>query len=186
MVVVVTLALVASGCDKGSKGKPSASSTVAAPAPTGAAGPAPTAADMPDFGALLGTSADGWNPKVFARLKEGMTPAEADKAMPGAGKVDQFGFADIPAGNARGVAKYRLSFLKGKLAFGEIWFSQKLDHPSFEAAFITAGIAKWGKHTDKKPGDAMTMWIASDMHSATLSKIIDLHATGWQVQVALK
>lgn len=192
MAAVLGLALVVAGCESGGKGSPSAAKSAAAkpgaaPAQTGAAtGPAPTAADMPDFGALLGTAADGWNPKVFSKLKEGMTPAEAEKGLPGAGKVDQFGFADLPATNVKGVAKYRLSFLKGKLAFGEIWFSPKLDHPSFEAAFITAGIAKWGKHSDKKAGEEMTMWFGPDLHSATLSKIIDLHATGWQVQVALK
>lgn len=184
MIATVALALVASGCDKGSKGSPSSSKS-AGPASTAATGPAPSAADMPDFAALLGTQADGWNPKVFAKLKEGMTPAEAEKAMPGAGKVDQFGFVDLPTANVKGVAKYRLSFLKGKLAFGEIWFSPKLDHPSFEAAFIKAGIAKWGKHSDKKPTDEMTMWFGPSLHSATLSKIIDLEAKGWQVQVAL-
>lgn len=162
---------------------PAAPGAPGAPAPGGAA--APGVAEMPDWNALFGTAAEGWNPRIFGRLREDMSPAQAEAVFPGAGKVDQFGFADVPGGTTRGVLKYRLSFQQNKLKFGEIWFKRANDTPQFKAALVQAATAKWGA-SSSKPGEEMQMWIAPDFHSATVSKIIDLEEEGWQIQIALK
>ena len=65
-----------------------------------------------DLAKLLGTKADGWSVPPFAKLKEDMTPAEAGKILPGAEKIDEFGFAEIKKSDVKGVALYKLSYLE--------------------------------------------------------------------------
>jgi hypothetical protein len=212
VLAVVTLSITSlTACDmlkkKGAGSAGSASSTASAAPPATATSTAPAASAAaktalppatvtapaatpmkgnPDLGALLGTKADGWNPKVFAALKENMTPAQAGKAFKYADAYDPNGIVDIPVGNVKGVQRYRLSYLDGKLKFGEIWFDASLLTPAFRAELAKACTAKWGNPEKSKPGDEDAMWIGPDFNSVTLHKIIDLHAEGWMIQVALK
>jgi hypothetical protein len=166
-----------------------ASATASAAPPASAAMPkatvtAPPATPMPgnpDLGQLLGTKADGWNPKVFAGLKEGMTPAQAAKVFKYADAYDPNGITDIPVGNVKGVQRYRLSYLDGKLKFVEIWFSATT--PAFRATLEQACTARWGLKPTKA-GES-SMWIGPDFRSISVSAIIDLTAKGIQITVAL-
>jgi hypothetical protein len=145
--------------------------------------PATPLAGTPDFAALLGTKADGWNPKVFGTLKAGMSPADAGKAFKYSNAYDANGIADVPVGNVKGVQRYRFTYLEGKLKFGEIWFSAET--PALRDALVNACKAKWGNPEKGKVGDDV-MWIGPDFNSVTVGKVIDLTAKGYNLTVALK
>jgi hypothetical protein len=137
----------------------------------------------PDLAHLLGTKADGWNPKVFTGLREGMAPAQAGKAFKYADAYDKFGIADIPVGNVKGVQRYRLNYLEGKLKFAEIWFDASLETAAFRDSLVKACKAKWGEPSN--PGEE-PMWIGPEYYTVNVSKIIDLSAKGWSLKIALR
>ena len=140
---------------------------------------APVPLDGTQWAKVFGTSAAGWNPTVIGALRDGMTPAEAAKVMPGADKVSKHGFAKLTVNDAPGVLNMELYFRKAKDGGDRTLGSVKLVlDPRVEkdeavyAALIQVLEAKYGK---VKKADSIAekkvTWVAKGGRSAQLWKI---------------
>jgi hypothetical protein len=190
-------ALLLSGCGfvPGSDGGATTTAkpaTTAAPAPPPPAKPAPKPAAGPrdakgvSLDKVLGTKNDFWILPPFAKLKEGMTPAEAGRVLRGAEKIDKFGFAEIKVTDVKGVASYYLSFLddkgKKKLTFAAIRFDPRLTDEPFWNALADHLKRKLGSDV-KDDGKKHLMWINNALTHITLSKGIT--HDGYEVEASL-
>jgi hypothetical protein len=173
------------------KGKEGPASSSSASAPGKPGGEAKTNLSGPkdakgvDLGKVLGTKADGWAVPAFAKLREDMTPAQVGKIIPGAEKIDEYGFAEVKA-SVRGVASYKLSYQdsggKKGLKFAEIWFDPKLTDEPFWTALVdhlqkrlAADMTDHGGHHVTWVGPGFTIW--------SLSKGITHE--GYELQIAV-
>jgi len=194
-LLLVLLACKALGKDESSSSASAKPAAAAAPAATTSAAGSADDKDKPktvltgpkdakgvDLAKLLGTKADGWTVPPFAKLKEDMTPAEAGKVLPGAEKVDEFGFSEIKKSDVKGVAMYKLSFLDKKLKFATIMFDPALTAEPFWVALASHLKDKLNADmTDH--GDHHINWVGPQMNLWSLSKGITHE--GYELQIAL-
>jgi hypothetical protein len=196
-LVAILAALLA--CKATDKKQPAPAASAAAPAPapaSAAAAPAGTGAKTNfsapkdakgvDLAKLLGTKADGWTIPAFAKLKEDMTPAEAGKIIPGAEKIDSYGFSEVKKSDVKGVATYKFSYLdeggKKALKFATIEFDPKLTDEPFWVALASHLKEKLNSEfTDN--GDHHINWVGPGMNLWSLSKGITHE--GYELQIAL-
>jgi hypothetical protein len=166
-----------------SENKPAETAKHDEPAPP----PQPTGGG-PDLASLLGTNADGFAPLVFAKLKEGMSPAEAAKLFPGGDVVDEYGFAEIKSGVPAGVALFELSYQESKLTFASIVFTKAISDDAFWAKLV-AHLQKKLLPVEMKelePGKKSVMWIGPGFHSITLGPKISFDdAFGYELKYAV-
>ena len=129
-----------------------------------------------DLDAILGTQSDGFSPRVFAKLKADMSPAEAAAIMPGADVVDEFGFCEIKPTNTPGVHHYKLSYQENKLTFASIIFDESLNTDAFWDKLVAQLKTKLApvEMKELEPGKKSLMWIAPCFDSITLAEgIVD-------------
>ena len=164
---------------KESKSKPTADSKNPDPAPT---------AGAPDLAAIFGTQADGFTPRVFAKLKEDMSPEEAGKIIAGSDKVNEFGFAEIKTGVPAGVKQLTLNFQDKKLKFAEILFPKSVSNDAFWDKLVAHLKAKLApvEMKELEPGQKNMMWIGPGFHSITLRPKISMDDDdGYEVSYAV-
>lgn len=149
--------------------------------------PAPTAG-APDLTALFGTQSDGFAPRIFAKLKEDMSPEEAAKIIPGADKLNDFGFAEIKTGLPAGVRHMTLNFQERKLKFAEIVFPKSISDDAFWNKLVAHLKTKLApvEMKELEPGKKRMMWIGPGFHSITLGEKISMDdADGYEVNYAV-
>lgn len=198
LVALVCPLLACKALGNKEEGKPSGSASAPATSPTPAAAGAddddkpktnfsgPKDAKGVDLAKLLGTKADGWRVPPFAKLKEDMTPDEVGQIVPGAEKIDEYGFAEVKKSGVKGVDSFKFSYLdagaKKGLKFATILFDPTLTDEPFWVAL--AG------HMKDKLGDNMTdhgghhiNWVGPGMNLWSLSKGITHE--GYELQIAV-
>jgi hypothetical protein len=177
--------------DKDTKPASKSSSTAAA---SGDTKPAKAAAPSPDekvdLAAILGTKKDGWSPKVISGLKRGMKPEEAAKVFPGADKVSEFGFVEIPIEGHPGLEEIRLYFKKNDGVPNELQSVKLGFHPAYKTdAFwdelSKACIERYGKADDKELEKRLITWVGPKSGMAQLTKgLTDNH--GFTLDITLQ
>ena len=139
-----------------------------------------------DLAKLLGTKADGWTVPPFAKLKEDMTPAEVGKIIPGAEKIDAYGFAEVKKTDVKGVDLYKFSYLdaggKKALKFATIQFDPKLTDEPFWVALVSHLKDKLAVEMTDHGGHHIN-WIGPSMSLWSLSKGITHE--GYELQIAV-
>ena len=139
-----------------------------------------------DLAKLLGTKADGWTVPPFAKLKEDMTPAEVGKIIPGAEKIDTYGFAEVKKTDVKGVDLYKFSYQdaggKKGLKFATIQFDPKLTDEPFWVALVSHLKDKLAVDMTDHGGHHIN-WIGPSMNLWSLSKGITHE--GYELQIAV-
>jgi hypothetical protein len=135
-----------------------------------------TAADV-DVARILGGKADGWLPPVLAKLRRGMTPAEADKILPGAAKGDsafhQVSVDGVPG--LKSITLYFASSAKGgpasDLHTATLVFDPVLaSDDAFYDKLVDASAAKWGPVKPESKAKKLITFIGPDFVSTQLTK----------------
>ncbi|NJK28419.1 MAG: hypothetical protein HC925_08080 [Coleofasciculaceae cyanobacterium SM2_3_26] len=182
------------GCTGGSEpaadAPEQAESAPEAPAEEGATSEAPSAepptteaesgetASEVDLSQIIGTKEEGWLPKVLMdkNLKDGMTPEEAGKLVPGAEEVDDFGFSEVAVEDVPGLQRYKFYFAKddsGKptqLQSVTLIFSPDLNSKIAFKELAEAFAAKYGEIEASELEEEIVTWIGPGFASAQLTK----------------
>lgn len=154
-------------------------------------GAAPSEADLLKS---IGTKKDGWSPVVTKKLKAKMTPEETAKIFPGADKVSEFGFVEVPAEGAPGLAKIKFYFAKDKKtnkptnlqSVTLIYDSKLTEAPGFYDALVKVTQAKYGKIKKKEMIEKkLITWVGPRFKIAQLSKFPERGGDVFQLNVSL-
>jgi len=146
--------------------------TVAADSPPPVAAPKPVVdltppTGLPDLRPLLGDDA-AWAPAVFAGIHAGMVPADAEKVIAGAGKVDKYGFSEVRVKGVAGVDSYRFYFQDGKIDTATIRFKRSMRGDDFYAYLVKVAANKYGETKPEQVTKKLITWMDSSYRSAQL------------------
>jgi hypothetical protein len=150
--------------------------------------PASTDGKLPDLVAIIGTKQDGWAPPAFAKLKGGMTPAEAGKVMAGAENFSEFGFAEIKVTDVPGVVQYELYYAEKEnkareLHSAKIQFDPKLKGAALWDALVKQTQEKYGKVKQEDIDKKILTWVGPGFVTAQLTE--GLMDDGYTLDVSL-
>jgi hypothetical protein len=122
-------------------------------------------------------------------LKQGLSPAQAGKIIPGAEKVSEYGFSKISVSNVPGLKRYEFYYgndSSGKLAPLQ---SVKLEFdPAMNKAYPDLVKVLTSKYGDASPEDVkkeMIVWVNSDLLTAQLTKPL-AEFGGYQLNLSLE
>jgi hypothetical protein len=127
---------------------------------------------------MIGTTADGWLPKVLksTNLKKGMKPEEVAKAIPGAEKVSEFGFAEVMVKDVPGLQKYEFYFAKDdsgkptKLEGVKLQFDPALNNEKSYQELVDVLVKKYGEAKPEDIKQQLVTWVGPKFATAQLTK----------------
>lgn len=143
------------------------------------------------FMAILGTQQDGWLPKVLAGkgLKQGLTPAETGKIIPGAEQVSDYGFSKVAVNDIPGLKQYEFYYAENnngeptKLQAVKLLFDPALNQAYPDLVKVLAS-----KYGETKPEDVeaqMIVWVGTGFVTAQLTKQVTDFG-GYELSVSLE
>ena len=131
-----------------------------------------------DFTEMIGTTADGWMPKVLkdTNLKKNMKPEEVGKAIPGAEKTSEFGFSEAMVKDVPGLQKYEFYFAKDdsgkptKLEAVKLHFDPTLNNEESYKKLVDALVKKYGEAKPEDIEKQLITWVGPEFATAQLTK----------------
>ncbi len=127
---------------------------------------------------MIGTTQDGWIPKVLksANFKEGMTPEEVGKTIPGAEKVSEYGFSEVTVADVPGLQKYEFYFAKDdagkptKLMSIRLHLDPSLNNPESYKKLVDVLVKKYGEAKPEDIEKQLITWVGPEFATIQLTK----------------
>jgi hypothetical protein len=172
---------------------PTASNSVPATSPANASSSAANTAEgtaEEKFLAILGTQENGWLPKVLAGrgLKQGLSPAEVGKIIPGAEQISDLGFSEVKVQDIPGLKEYQFYYAESN--DGEPFQLESIKlrfDPSLNQAYPDLVKVLTDKYGDASPEDIekeLIVWVGPDFVTAQLMKLTD--ADGYELNISVE
>ncbi len=119
----------------------------------------------PDLRVSIGDDVDAPSLKIFAKLKEGMTPEEAGQAFPGAEQISKFGISDVAVDNVPGVEKCTFHFIEAarlgpgrRLTSADVLFKKSVSTPKLFEQLVAAMVKKYGAAKPEEVKAQLVTW----------------------------